>query len=78
MTRTSTARDCRPGCGSERLIRSTSAALLPTTAYARRRWTAYARAFDTTVLLDLTAAVAPERVVEVSAELAAAGVAIRA
>ena len=34
--------------------------------------------FDTTVLLDLTAAVAPERVVEVSAELAAAGVAIRA
>ena len=34
--------------------------------------------FDTTVLLDLTAAVAPERVEEVSAELAAAGVAIRA
>jgi nicotinamidase/pyrazinamidase len=34
--------------------------------------------FDTTVLLDLTAAVAPERVAEVSAELAAAGVAIRA
>jgi nicotinamidase/pyrazinamidase len=34
--------------------------------------------FDTTVLLDLTAAVAPERVVEVSAELAVAGVAIRA
>ncbi|HEX7209749.1 MAG TPA: isochorismatase family protein [Propionibacteriaceae bacterium] len=33
--------------------------------------------FDTTVLLDLTAAVAPERVAEVSAELAAAGVAIR-
>jgi nicotinamidase/pyrazinamidase len=34
--------------------------------------------FDTRVLLDLTAAVAPERVAEVSAELAAAGVAIRA
>jgi nicotinamidase/pyrazinamidase len=34
--------------------------------------------FDTTVLLDLTAAVAPGRVAEVSAELAAAGVAIRA
>jgi len=34
--------------------------------------------FDTMVLLDLTAAVASERVVEVSAELAAAGVAIRA
>ena len=34
--------------------------------------------FDTSVLLDLTAAVAPGRVAEVSAELAAAGVAIRA
>jgi nicotinamidase/pyrazinamidase len=33
--------------------------------------------FNTTVLLDLTAAVAPERVAEVWAELAAAGVAIR-
>ena len=34
--------------------------------------------FDTSVLLDLTAAVAPGRVAEVSAELAAVGVAIRA
>jgi nicotinamidase/pyrazinamidase len=33
--------------------------------------------FDTTVLLDLTAAVAPNRVAAVSAELAAAGVVIR-
>ena len=33
--------------------------------------------FDTTVLLDLTAAVAPNRVAEVAAELAAAGVVIR-
>jgi nicotinamidase/pyrazinamidase len=51
--------------------------LLPTTAYATAL-DGVREGFDTTVLLDLTAAVAPERVVEVSAELAVAGVAIRA
>jgi nicotinamidase/pyrazinamidase len=34
------------------------------------------KGFDTTVLLDLTAAVAPQRIPEVSAELSEAGVAI--
>ena len=75
---TATARGCRHGCRSERLIRSTSAASQRTTAYARQRWTRVRKGFDTTVLLDLTAAVASERVAEVSAELAAAGVTIRA
>jgi nicotinamidase/pyrazinamidase len=72
------ARDCRPGCGSERVDQIDICGIA--TDYCVRATALYGvrESFDTTVLLDLTAAVAPRGVAEVSAELAAVGVAIRA
>ena len=48
-----------PGCGCATSPRSTWSASPPTTAYGRPRWTPPGEGFATTVLLDLTAGVAP-------------------
>ncbi len=69
-------RRSRHGCRREGSTSSTSAASQRITAYAPRHWTRCARDLIPLSCSDLTAAVAPERIPEVSAELSEAGVAI--
>ena len=70
------ARRCQPGCGSRGVDQLDICGIATDYCVRATALDAVREGFETTVLLDLTAAVAPHRVEEISAELVKAGVTV--